>query len=112
MAANTITLTANLVEALAQAKNGPEWMLDLRQKAWRCFEEMPWPTGSEETWRRTRLTGFKLEDYAPLGEDPVTGELPEAVGKSLAEVESVGSLAVVDGAATRHDLDPALAAAG
>ena len=44
----------------------PEWMLESAPKAWRFFEEMPWPTGAEETWRRTKLTGFKLEDYTPL----------------------------------------------
>ena len=41
-------------------------MLDLRRKAWRFFEEIPWPTGAEETWRRTKLTGFKLEEYQPF----------------------------------------------
>ena len=62
----TQTLTVRTpVEALSQAKNEPAWMLDLRLKAWRFFEEIPWPTGAEETWRRTKLTGFKLEEYQP-----------------------------------------------
>ncbi|PKO24203.1 MAG: Fe-S cluster assembly protein SufD [Chloroflexi bacterium HGW-Chloroflexi-1] len=106
----------------------PTWMLDLRQKAWRFFEEMPWPTGNEETWRRTRLTGFRLEDYRPFaggtGVEPSGGQpakastpgdpatLPAEVEKSLSEVESVGELAIVDGAAARYSLDPALAARG
>ena len=50
-------------------------MLELRIRAWRFFEEMPWPTGTEETWRRTKLTGFKLEDYVPL-----VGALSEGAG--------------------------------
>ena len=44
----------------------PSWLLALREKARRLYEEMPWPTGNEETWRRTKLTGFKLEDYQPF----------------------------------------------
>ncbi len=106
------------VEALSRAKGEPAWMLDLRQRAWRFFEEIPWPTGAEETWRRTKLTGFKLEDYSPVtGVEPSTGGLlpaglclPTEVEKSLSEVESVGELAIVDGAAVRRQLDPALAA--
>ena len=49
-------------------------MLDLRLKAWRFFEEIPWPTGAEETWRRTKLTGFKFEEYQPVsGADRIGG---------------------------------------
>jgi Fe-S cluster assembly protein SufD len=103
--------TVSPVEALSQAKNEPNWMLDLRLKAWRFFEEMPWPTGAEETWRRTKLTGFKLEDYQPFTRGEATA-LPADVAKSLAEIESVGTLAIVDGATLRCELDPALTARG
>lgn len=100
------------VEAVSQAMNEPAWMLDLRQKARRFFEEIPWPTGSEETWRRTRLTGFKLEDFTPLTGVEAPGTLPDDVIKSLAEVEGVGSLAFVDGALVQQAVDPTLAARG
>ena len=113
----------------------PSWLLALREKARRLYEEMPWPTGNEETWRRTKLTGFKLEDYQPFagetGIEPAGGQpanpkgglrtastpdrlapLPAEVEKSLSEVESVGDLALVDGAVARYSLDPALAARG
>ncbi len=100
------------VEMLSQAKNEPSWMLDLRRKAWRFFEEMPWPTGNEETWRRTKLTGFRLEDYAPLMGARTTGYVPEDVNKALAEVESLGSLAIVDGATVRREFDQGLASQG
>ncbi len=103
----TVTLNTP-VEALSVAKNEPEWMLDIRRKAWRFFEEIPWPTGTEETWRRTKLTGFKLEDYTPLtGADKPAG-LPDEVTKSLAEVDSVGNLAFVDAAMALRELDPVL----
>lgn len=108
----TTAILSTPIEALSIAKNEPEWMLDIRRKAWRFFDEIPWPTGMEETWRRTRLTGFKLEDFAlQIGtEAPAT--LPNDVAKSLAEVESVGSLAFVDGALAHCAVDPALAERG
>jgi Fe-S cluster assembly protein SufD len=87
-------------------------MLDLRQKAWRFFEEIPWPTGNEETWRRTKLTGFKLDDYAVPAVSAAPAGLPDDVAKALAEVQSVGSLGIVDGATRRYDLDEGLAARG
>jgi len=107
----TTTTLIMPVDTLSQAKNEPAWMLDLRLKAWRFFEEIPWPTGAEETWRRTKLTGFKLEDYQPFAAPQATS-LPADVKKSLGEIESVGSLAIVDGATVKSELDPALAARG
>lgn len=100
------------VEALSFVRQEPDWMLDLRLKAWRFFQEIPWPTGVEETWRRTKLTGFKMEDYAPLVGAGAISRLPDEVSKSLAEVESVGELAFVDGARAHYRLDPQLAAQG
>ncbi len=47
------------VESLSQQKQEPIWFTDLRHRAWRFFEEIPWPTGKEEEWRRTRLTGLE-----------------------------------------------------
>jgi len=113
MTTQTISMS-NLspVEAISQAKGEPTWMLDLRRKAWRFFEEIPWPTGNEETWRRTKLTGFKLEDYQPFTGTDKPAALPADVEKSLGEVASIGTLAIVDGVAVRCELDPALAARG
>ncbi|MGQ9839766.1 MAG: Fe-S cluster assembly protein SufD [Anaerolineae bacterium] len=113
MTAHTLTMADSApVEALWRVKNEPEWMLDIRRKAWRFFEEIPWPTGSEETWRRTKLTGFKLEEYTPLtgAEAPVA--LPDEVTKSLSEIESVGNLAFVDAALALRELDESLAHRG
>jgi len=113
MTTNTLTTTYNSpVEAISTAKGEPEWMLDIRRKAWRFFQEIPWPTGNEETWRRTRLTGFKSEEYTPLSGVNTPAGLPDEVAKSLAEVESVGSLAFVDAALALRELDPSLESRG
>ena len=113
MTTQTLTTSkVSAVETLSQAKNEPAWMLDLRLKAWRFFEEIPWPTGAEETWRRTKLTGFKFEEYQPVNGGTAAEILPAEVAKSLAEIESVGALAIVDGATAKYELDAGLTARG
>ena len=56
-------LNGAAVESLSQQKQEPTWFTDLRHRAWRFFEEIPWPTGEEEEWRRTRLTGLNIADF-------------------------------------------------
>jgi len=80
MTVQTMTLTeAGLnqagVEALSAQKQEPTWFLDLRRRAWRFFEEIAWPTGEEEEWRRTRLTGLNIDDF----------HLPEATGPARSD---------------------------
>jgi Fe-S cluster assembly protein SufD len=73
-------------------------MLEQRLRAWRFFEEMPWPTGREETWRRTRLTGFDLGAFTPLlGREPQSGPPTDAAAHEVAEASS-GNLSLVDSA--------------
>ncbi len=108
----TVQILTTPVAVLADKKDEPAWMLDLRTRAWRFFEEIPWPTGTEETWRRTKLTGFHLEDYTPLAGDNPSAGLHEETAKALAEVESIGSLAIEDGVARVRELDPALSRRG
>jgi Fe-S cluster assembly protein SufD len=105
-------ISQQAVEALSRTKGEPTWMLDLRLKAWRFFEEMPWPTGTEETWRRTKLTGFKLEDYLPLSGVGAPADLPADVRKTLAEIDSIGHIAFVDGVAQERALDAGPAGQG
>ena len=57
---------AETVRAASAAKNEPEWMREQRLAAWQTFESLPWPKATDEDWRRTRLTGFELENYQPF----------------------------------------------
>jgi Fe-S cluster assembly protein SufD len=106
------TISTATVQDFSRAKREPDWMLELRLRAWRFFEEIPWPSGAEETWRRTRLTGFNLDEYIPLGGVEPAENPPEEVVKSLGEIASVGSLAFVDGVVQHRELDQALAGRG
>jgi Fe-S cluster assembly protein SufD len=111
-ALNVANISASTVEAVSKAKAEPAWMLELRLRAWHLFERMPWPTGTEETWRRTRLTGFDLDDYRPLTGAGTPADLPQEVTERLAEIPSVGSLAYADGVVQHRELDPSVAVQG
>ncbi len=47
------------------ASREPLWMNALRSQARERFEEMKWPTTSEEEWRRTDVSRLDLGSFAP-----------------------------------------------
>ncbi len=115
--ATTTQFSAEAVRALSELLDEPGWMLDLRLTAWRFFEEIPWPTGTEETWRRTSLRGFRLENYRPFVPDVLTeveaeADLETIYREHLAELVSAGELVMDEGRAFYHRLDDTLAAKG
>jgi Fe-S cluster assembly protein SufD len=48
-------LDLDIVLAISQANDEPDWLRDLRRSWWERAEATPWPTGKEEEWRRTSL---------------------------------------------------------
>ncbi len=100
------------VKAISDRYNESAWLRQARLAAWETFEAIPWPTYKEETWRRTRLTGFKLENYAlPEAEPEVYASretLPEHLREELAKIDSAGALILQDGRAIYHELDEEL----
>ncbi len=108
-------LNADSVAAISAQKQDPSWFVDLRRRGWRFFEEMPWPTGNEEEWRRTRLTGLDIGNFrlaqatAGLGD---RSDLPRYLREELATIESAGALVTENGAVRYHALSNELAAKG
>ena len=104
------------VELLSHLKDEPSWMRDLRLRAWRFFEEIPMPTGKEELWRRTRLTGFRWDAFAPFpvnGNQPASGEdTPPALQKFLDTMTGAGALITQDMDVRWCELDAELATKG
>lgn len=101
------------VRALSAARQEPEWMLNLRLEAWRTFESLPWPAPTDESWRRTRLTGFSLDKFTPVVLDgqadaPVT----EMLRHELDEMDSASSLVFQDGVVIDRKANDELAAQG
>jgi Fe-S cluster assembly scaffold protein SufB len=101
------------VRAHSAARNEPQWMLERRLAAWQLFTEMPWPAPTDESWRRTRLTGFDLKKFAPLS---TANNDTEAVGQlvqnELDEMESAASLVFQSGTVVHHHAGDELAAKG
>lgn len=87
------------VRAASVAKNEPAWMLEKRLAAWRTFAAMPWPKATDEAWRRTRLTGFRLERFQPFAQPRATGDeaLNAQIQHELDEMDSAASLVFADG---------------
>ncbi len=103
------------VRALSASRNEPGWMLDFRLAAWRRFEAMAWPKSTDESWRRTRLTGFDLKNftaYATPGATSRRHELSPLLQSELGEMESAASLIFQDGGVHYRNDNPNLAAQG
>ena len=96
----TVGFSEETVRQASAIKNEPEWMLEFRLNAWRTFESLPWPKPTDEDWRRTRLTGFKLENFTPFAVKDGTVErrqLDPFLLDELDELESSASLIYRDG---------------
>lgn len=42
--------------------NEPEWLTEIRTKAFEAYESFAWPTPEQEEWRRTNLSEYELDD--------------------------------------------------
>lgn len=96
----TAGFSQETVRRASAAKDEPSWMLDFRLQAWQTFEDLPWPKPTDEAWRRTRLTGFKLENFTPFAiPDGIVRryDLEPDLIDALDEMESSASLIYRDG---------------
>lgn len=93
--------TEATVRAASAAKNEPVWMLEKRLAAWHTFEALPWPKATDEDWRRTRLTGFKLDKFQPFAQPHTAAALSPQIQHELDEMESAASLVFEEGG-VRH----------
>lgn len=101
------------VRTLSAARQEPEWMLNFRLQAWQTFESMPWPTATDEPWRRTRLTGFNLEKFTPVVLNGKTdAAVPETIRQELDEMTSAASLVFQDGVVINRKANEELTAQG
>jgi Fe-S cluster assembly protein SufD len=101
------------VRALSAAHQEPEWMLNLRLDAWRTFEAIPWPAATDESWRRTRLTGFDLGKFTPVVLDGKSdAPLNDSLRYELDEMETAASLVFQDGVVINRKSSDELAAKG
>jgi Fe-S cluster assembly protein SufD len=69
MAVDTLATSLEAATVARISRDEPAWLQALRNSWWRRVEAAPWPTGSEEEWRRTKLDGLP-RDGALLTEPP------------------------------------------
>ena len=56
------------------ARQEPAWLLEQRKLAWARFQEMSWPSRSEEEWIRTDTRLFKLNQFSLPNSAPQPAE--------------------------------------
>lgn len=112
------SLSADTVEALSTAKGEPDWMRRKRLAAWELSQELSWPEGTEEEWRRTSLRGLNVDHYDPLPPRAAAVQsrdaLPQALLQQLGLPETaIGGLVVhQDGSAVWQLVDGAIQGQG
>jgi len=78
------TFDPTAIEALSVARGEPDWLRAERLTRADRYRSTPWPTGSEEEWRRTSLADMPVD--APLDETTTTevsGLDPEAAERGV-----------------------------
>ncbi len=69
-------LNGDLLAQLSSQRGEPDWLRDLRASWWQRAEATPPPTGQEEEWRRTDLTGLPRETELLRDAPPLELEVP------------------------------------
>ena len=80
-------------KTVLESNTEPSWLTELRQDAWKTFNELEWPNNRQEEWMRTDIRMFKLDKFA-LKSDSSSDGLPELV---LSDgVDLAGSVSSLD----------------
>jgi len=83
------------IETLSTLKQEPDWLRARRLEAWHLYEETPMPLANDELWRRTPLTGLKLDSaipFATTASRDLASALPEKFQKVVEDTSAAGVL--------------------
>ena len=94
------------VEALSQANNEPQWLLEARLSAWELYEDMHMPTLSDEDWRRTDYRHIRWDEADKLirANGATVDSVPQAHREPLLGDREGGTMVFVDGRLVYHNL--------
>ena len=100
------SLTNEGFDHFLSARQEPDWLVAQRRSAWDQFNQLAWPSRSQEEWMRSDLRGFHFDRY-PLPAGEAVSSLSEAgIPEWLADgVEPAGSLQTLNGAVVAECLD-------
>lgn len=97
--------TREAIGAISGRWGEPRWIREFRLRAFEAFEALPWPTTRDEQWRRTDLTGLKVDELTPFLEAPA-GPLPAGLRMAVDVLGARGGLLVQRNASVVYcDLD-------
>jgi Fe-S cluster assembly protein SufD len=93
------------VETLSEKNSEPQWLRDLRLKAWELYEETPMPQFEEE-WRRTDYRHIRWNEADSLIQpNGATSEVvPSKILEPLTGDKHGGLLVFVDGKIVHHEI--------
>ncbi|QBD80685.1 Fe-S cluster assembly protein SufD [Ktedonosporobacter rubrisoli] len=84
--APTAGFSRSVIEELSRRKGEPEWMLQLRLRAWEAYESTPAPLGRRgDLGTLKTLANFKFQDLNPLALGEKGSKLPARIEESLQE---------------------------
>ena len=82
MTSATVTTGFNpeTFEAFLATREEPDWLLELRRKAWEQFVSLPMPSQKDEEWMRTDIRLFRLDKFVlPTGGTGEVSEVPASL---------------------------------
>lgn len=83
------------LEAFLESRQEPDWLIESRREACRLFEQLPWPSRSDEEWSRTDIRMFKLDRFSPHQHVELASNMPTALLREGVQVG--GQLTSVNG---------------
>jgi Fe-S cluster assembly protein SufD len=102
--------TQEAFDAFIASRNEPGWVRDMRQAAWRTFQELPPPSRSDEEWMRTDIRLFRLDRFG-FPPEPQAG-VPIPDGLLTHGVDLAGATISLDSHPLSARLDEKLARQG
>ena len=96
-------------EALAGSAGQPEWLRELRSRAWTAYEKLPLPTRKLEEWRYTDVAQLKLDEVRLAGD---SYDVPAEARALLEGKEASAKVLMVGRQVVEIELDPRWAEKG
>lgn len=70
-------------EAFLDSRTEPDWLTELRRRAWDRFSELDWPARNSEEWSRTDIRMFKFDRFGLSLENRPSSELPGLLSEDV-----------------------------
>lgn len=80
------------VQAIVERQAEPRWARERRFQSLLAFENLPMPSGMEESWRRTNVSSLRIESFLPAEPEPKGAHRPQGGSSSLQGPSGRGSL--------------------